>query len=111
MDKRFQDNLGPTMRRRIAHATIAKRKAAQRAKRKVSKLNRAKDVLRRTGRQVFDARIDEGKTAGVMVRVDTRKMSPAAVIELAEQILEREHLRNTELRAMHGLKPAKRERL
>lgn len=110
-DKRFRDNLGPKMRRRIAHATIAKRKATLRSRRKKSKLERAKNVLRRTGRQVFDAKIDEGKTAGGMVRVDARKMAPAAVIELAEQILLREHLRNSELREMHGLAPRRRERL
>lgn len=110
-DRRFADNLGPALRRKIAHSTIAKRKAALRSRRKLSKLERAKTVLRRTGKQVFSAEIDEGARAKGFIRVDTRKMAPAAVIELAEQILEREWLRNTELRGMHGLKPTKRERL
>lgn len=110
-DLRFRDNLGPKMRRRIAHATIAKRKASLRSKRKKSKLERAKNVLRRTGREVFDAKIDMGLRAGSMVRVDVRLLEPNAVVALAEQVLEREWIRNTELRAQHGLKPSKREKL
>jgi hypothetical protein len=109
-DARFRDNLGPALRRRIAHDTIARRKAK---KRKItnSKLERAKGVLRRTGKSVFAARIDEGKSAGNMIRVDTRKMAPAAVIEWAAQILLREEIRNNELRAQHGLGPVKGEKL
>lgn len=59
---------------------------------------------------MFDARIDEGKRVGTLVRVDTRKMSPAAVIEMAAVIVERERIRNDELRAQHGLAPKPREK-
>ena len=65
-------------------------------------LAKAKDVLRRTGKTVFEARVDQPRFKGTIV-VDTRRMSPEAVIELAEQVLEREAARNRELRKQYGL--------
>jgi hypothetical protein len=102
-DGRRKDNLSQAQRRR------AGQKAAQagrrgRNKRKDDTLSRAKDVLRRTGKTVFDAQIELPQFKGTII-VDTRRMAPEAVIELAEQILERERLRNNELRRQHGLEP------
>ena len=73
-------------------------------------LEAAKNVLRRTGKDVLDATVDEPTTGVGLIRVDTRKMAPEAVIELAGQVLERERIRNDELRRQHGLKPKARSK-
>ncbi len=71
---------------------------------KVDLLAKAKDVLRRTGKTVFAAKIDEPRFVGTVI-VDTRRLGPEAVIEMAETILVRENLRNNELRTQHALEP------
>lgn len=111
MDGRNRNNQTAAARRATAQATIRGRKqAGKKRKTKSDALEQAKNVLRRHGKDVFDARIDEGSRAGLMVRVDTRKMSPAAVIEMAAVIVEREKLRNEELRRQAGLEPRKDKR-
>lgn len=87
-----------------------RRRERPQAARKLNLLEAAKTVLRRTGRAVFSARIDEPRFQGFVV-VDTRKMSPEAVIEMARLQLEREWLRNCELRREHGLGPPPRTTL
>ncbi len=72
-------------------------------------LEAAKAVLRRTGKTVYVASVDQPRFRGTIV-VDTRRLAPAAVIEMAEQVLERERLRNNELRAEHGLEPLPRRK-
>lgn len=104
MDGRKRSNRTAQSRRESIY------RGRERAKRKTkhSELEAAKNVLRRHGKTVFDAPIDEGRRAKGLIRVDTRKLAAAAVIEMAAVILERERLRNDELRAQHGLGP-KRE--
>jgi hypothetical protein len=104
-DGRNKNNLTQAQRRAAAHANLRRKPS----RRRLSALEAAKNVLRRSGREVYDARIDEPGAAG-MVRVDTRKLPPEAVIELAAQILEREKVRNDELRRQHGLAPATRRK-
>lgn len=106
MDGRNRNNLTTAQRRATAQAT--RKRKPRRVK--SSALEAAKNVLRRHGKEVFDARIDEGRRAGVLIRVDTRKLAPAAVIEMAAAIVERERIRNEELRAQHGLSPRKETR-
>lgn len=87
--------------------SVYKRRRNKASSVKDTELSHAKDVLRRTGKTVFDAKIDEPRFRGTII-VDTRRLAPAAVIELAAQVLERERLRNDELRAQHGLAPKPR---
>lgn len=86
-------------------ASVYNRRKAKPKKGGPSLLAKAKDVLRRTGKVVFDAKIDEPTRFLGTVVVDTRRMAPEAVIEMAEQTLVRENLRNNELRKQHGLDP------
>lgn len=99
LDGRQRNNLSLAQRRKAAKAGRRRK-----TRKKDDTLAKAKDVLRRTGRTVFDARIESPQFKGTVI-VDTRRMDPAAVIELAEQVLLREHARNCELRAEHGLPP------
>lgn len=69
-----------------------------------TQLERAKAVLRRTGKDVFDARISDSRYTDEVV-VDCRKLAPKAVIELAWQVLLQEWVRNNELRRQHDLSP------
>lgn len=84
-------------------AVYNRRKRVPKAK-KVDLLAKAKDVLRRTGKTVFEAKIDEPRFVGTVV-VDTRRMAPEAVIEMAEVILRKESMRSNALRIEHGLEP------
>ena len=103
-DGRTKNNQSKQQRRA---AVYNRRKPVAKRRAKDPALEHAKLVLRRTGREVFDARIDEPGCGVGLIRVDTRKMPAAAVIELAAQIEERERLRNEELRRQHGLTPKK----
>lgn len=81
-----------------------KRRKKAAARKGSDELTLAKAVLRRTGRTVFEAKVDQPRFRGTII-VDTRRMAPEAVIEMAAVVLERERIRNAELRAQHGLPP------
>lgn len=104
-DRRHANNQTLAQRRQSVYKRRSKKPKSPRS----DALAKAKDVLRRTGKTVFEAKVDQPRFKGTIV-VDTRRMSPDAVIELAEQVLERERLRNNELRAQHGLAPRQRSK-
>ena len=99
-DRRFRNNQSRAARRALAQAALRRRRGP--TKRRQSELGAAKDVLRRHGRIVFDAGVDEPAAKG-MVRVDGRKMWPADVVAMAREIVARERRRNEELRREKGL--------
>lgn len=82
--------------------SVYKRRGRKADRPKDTELAKAKDVLRRTGKTVFSAAVDQPRFRGTII-VDTRRLSPAAVIEMAAAVLKRERLRHEELRAQHGL--------
>lgn len=98
-DGRHKNNLSAAQRRKAAKAGRRRK-----TRKKDSTLEKAKDILRRTGKTVFDAKIESTAFKGTII-VDTRRMAPEAVIELAQQVLDREWIRNAELRSRHGLEP------
>lgn len=101
-DLRHRNNLTTAQRRKIVAGT--RRKA--RARKTDDQLQHAMNVLRRHGKDVFRAEIDQPRFAG-SIYVGTRRYSWAEVIEMAREIEESEKKRNLELRARHGL-PAKK---
>ncbi len=104
-DLRHRNNLSVAQRRQAAHKGMAKAKLSKTAAK--SRLDEAKAVLRRTGRVVYDGRIEGSRFRGCVL-IDGRRHSPGEVLSLAAAILERERTRNDELRAQHGLIPHRR---
>lgn len=102
MDKRNRNNLSLAQRR----AAVSARRRRKPGRRN-SVLERAVTILRQRGHTVHDAGVDEPRSAG-MIRVDERKRTALWVIETAKEIVEREWIRNNELRAQHGLPPLPR---
>ncbi len=51
-----------------------------------TELERAKTILRRRGRVVFDATVTDGSAGAGLVKVDGRNMPPADVVRRAAQI-------------------------
>lgn len=84
---------------------MAKAALARRPKhKKLTALDHAKDVLRRTGATVCDAKVIDPKDKSGTVWVDARRHTAAEIIERAAEIESREAQRNAELRKQHGLK-------
>lgn len=99
MDKRFQNN--QTLQQRRANIYGRRRKGKGRIT--PSRLEAAKNVLRRHHSEVYDAGIDDPRFRG-MIRVGPRKYTPEEVIDMAASILADEEVRRRELLAQHGLK-------
>lgn len=100
MDNRNKNNLTLAQRRQAVY----RRRKQSPAKRRADVLAKAKQVLRRTGKSVYDAKIDAPRFKDFVI-VDARRLSPDEVIQWARDILEAEGQRNNELRAQHGLAP------
>lgn len=49
-----------------------------------SELDRAKTALRQTGRIVFDATVTDGPAGRGLIKVDSKNMTPAEVLSLAQ---------------------------
>ena len=99
MDRRHQNNLTKAQRRAGVYGQRRRLKAP---KPPAAALEKAKTVLRKRGIDVYDAGIVDPRFVG-LIYVDTRKRTPADVIEMAREIEEKEARRNTELRREHGL--------
>lgn len=100
LDKRHRNNQSLFQRQ----ASVRNRRKKAPGKALETLLAKARVVLQRTGKEVFGAHIDAPMYRG-LVMIDGRKMSPEAIIEMAELQLMRENLRNNELRKQHGLAP------
>lgn len=99
MDGRNKNNLSRQQRR---EAIYRRRKAKPKTTR-LDRLEAAKNVLRRTGVEVYEATMDDPRAVG-FIRVGARKRTPDEVMTEAAAILTREATRQRELRAQYGLK-------
>jgi hypothetical protein len=97
-DGRQRNNLSVAQRRAIAKTAMRRR-----PKKKNSDLDKAKNVLRRHGKVVVDARILDPRDKTGSIFVDTRRHTSAQVTEMAQEIMRREAARNAELRRQFGL--------
>jgi hypothetical protein len=97
MDKRNANNMSVGQRRAINRKMRGRPKA-----RALDRLEAAKNVLRRSGNEVFEASLTDPNLAGY-IWVGVKKYKPAQVLKMATDILKREDTRNRELRALYGL--------
>lgn len=103
MDGRNRNNMSLQQRRAI-NRKLRKRRPKAKA---LDRLEAAKNVLRRTGLEVYSAVIDDPRAKGY-IRVGVRKFKPAEVIRMATEILQREATRQRELRTQYGLLPRRK---
>lgn len=103
MDGRNRNNMTLQQRQAISRK-LRKRRPKTKA---LDRLEAAKNVLRRTGLEVYSAVIDDPRAKGY-IRVGPRKFKPAEVIRQAAEILQREATRQRELRTLYGLSPKRR---
>jgi hypothetical protein len=108
MDGRNRNNLTVGQRSAAARKQRRKRKAGDAKRGQRSRLEAAKNVLRRTGVEVYNAGIDDPRLKG-FIRVGVRKHTEAEVLKMAADVLHHEATRQKELRALYGL-PAKRSK-
>jgi hypothetical protein len=83
-------------------AAAAGRKKPKRSATSKSRLEAAKNILRRHHSEVYDAGIDDPRFKG-MVRVGARKYTPAEVLKMAADILAKEEARQKELRLLYNI--------
>lgn len=106
VDNRNKNNLTLAQRRQAVY----RRRKKGSPRRKADILAKAKQVLRRTGKHVYDGKIDAPKFKGLVI-VDGRSYKPEEIVAMARKVLAAEAERNNELRAQHGLPPAEAKKL
>lgn len=106
MDSRNKNNLTLAQRRQAVY----RRRKKGSPGRKADILAKAKQVLRRTGKHVYDGKIDAPKFKGLVI-VDGRSYKPEEIVAMARGILAAEAARNNELRGQHGLPPVAAKKL